>query len=119
MRHLFIVVDMSSAMSLQDLKPNRLKCTTSLLKSFASEFIDQNPISQMALIVTRNKRAEKISDLSANIKNHLEAIQRIEDMSCSGEPSLQNALELAMKTLRYVFYKWKHRKGTVRRCVKL
>ena len=97
---MFIIVDMSSAMTQQDLKPNRLKCTTKMLETFVNEFIDQNPISQLALIVTRNKRAEKVSDLSANIKNHLEAIRRISDMTCSGEPSLQNAIELAMKTLK-------------------
>ena len=88
-------------MTQPDLKPNRLKCTTKLLETFVTEFIDQNPISQLAIIMTRNKRAEKISDLSANTKIHLDAIRRLNDMTCSGEASLQNALEMAMRTLRY------------------
>lgn len=102
MRHIFVVIDMSNAMNEQDLKPNRFKCSIKLLQMFVNEFIDQNPISQLGLIITRNKRAEKILDLTANIKNLLDAIQRLSEMTCSGEPSLQNALELAMKTLKYL-----------------
>ncbi|XP_054159198.1 general transcription factor IIH subunit 2-like [Oppia nitens] len=102
MRHLFIVVDMSSSMNQIDLRPNRLKCTTKILEMFINEFIDQNPISHLGLIVTRNKRAEKLSDLSANVRQHLDAIRRLNDMSCIGEPSLQNALEMSMKILRHM-----------------
>jgi len=101
MRHLFIVIDMSNAMTQQDFKPSRLKCTIKLIQMFINEFMDQNPISQIAIIMTRNKRAEKVSDLSGNVKNHLDAIQRLSEMTCFGEPSIQNALELAMRTLKY------------------
>ncbi|CAG2115627.1 unnamed protein product [Medioppia subpectinata] len=102
MRHLFIVVDMSSAMTQTDLRPNRLKCTTKVLEMFVNEFIDQNPISHLALIMTRNKRAEKLTELSANVKSHLDAIHKLSETVCAGEPSLQNSLELALKTLRHM-----------------
>ncbi|WAR15378.1 TF2H2-like protein [Mya arenaria] len=88
MRHMFIIIDMSSAMDDQDLKPSRLVCSLKLLEHFIEEYFDQNPISQLGIIVTKNKRAEKITELG--------------ERACQGEPSLQNSLELAMQTLRHM-----------------
>ena len=61
-----------------------------------------NPISQIGLIITRNKRAELISELAGNPRQHIENIKRLseEENECSGEPSLQNSLELTIQTLR-------------------
>lgn len=64
MRHLYVVVDGSRTMEDQDLKPNRLTCTLKLLEYFVEEYFDQNPISQIGLIVTKSKRAEKMTELS-------------------------------------------------------
>lgn len=100
MRHVFLVLDASEAMLDQDLKPTRQLCTTKLLEGFIDEFFDQNPISQLGIIVTRNKRAEKLADLAGNSKKHLQAVKQYAELSCQGEPSLQNALELAAKSLK-------------------
>jgi len=70
MRHVFLVLDASEAMTDQDLKPTRQLCTAKLLEGFVDEFFDQNPISQMGMISMRNKRAEKISELAGNSKKH-------------------------------------------------
>jgi Ssl1-like len=35
-----------------------------LLEKFIEEFFDQNPISQLGIMMMYNKRAEKISELS-------------------------------------------------------
>ncbi|ERE82183.1 general transcription factor IIH subunit 2-like protein [Cricetulus griseus] len=64
MRHLYVVVDGSRTMEDQDLKPNRLTCTLKLLEYFVEEYFDQNPISQIGIIVTKSKRAEKLTELS-------------------------------------------------------
>ena len=37
-----------------------------LLEHFVEEYFDQNPISQLGLMVTCNKRAEKITELGGN-----------------------------------------------------
>ena len=51
----------------QDLKPTRLICAAKLLEDFLEEFFHLNPISQVGLITTQNKRAELVkTDL-----NHL------------------------------------------------
>jgi transcription initiation factor TFIIH subunit 2 len=41
------------------------------LEGFIDEFFDQNPISQMGIIIMKNKRAEKISELAGNPKKHI------------------------------------------------
>ena len=54
---------------------------------FISDFYDQNPISQLSFAVTRDRVAEKISDLSGSKKSHLKPIQDI--TRCDGIASLQ------------------------------
>lgn len=72
-----------------------------LLQKFVREFLEQNPISQLGIIVTRNKRAEKISDLSGNSRKHLSNLEQCSNHTyCLGEPSLQNALELALSSMK-------------------
>uniref|UniRef100_H0YTJ1 VWFA domain-containing protein n=1 Tax=Taeniopygia guttata TaxID=59729 RepID=H0YTJ1_TAEGU len=102
MRHLYVVIDGSRTMEDQDLKPNRLTCTLKLLEYFVEEYFDQNPISQIGLIVTKSKRAEKMTELSGNSKKHVTALKKAVDMNCSGEPSLYNSLNLAMQTLKHM-----------------
>ena len=45
-----------------------------LLQGFIDEFFDQNPISQMGIIITKNKRAEKISELAGNPRKHMKVL---------------------------------------------
>ncbi|XP_061586153.1 general transcription factor IIH subunit 2 [Cololabis saira] len=102
MRHLYVVIDCSRSMEDQDLKPNRLTSTLKLMESFIDEYFDQNPISQVGIITTKNKRAEKLTDLAGNPKKHVSALRKAVDTPCVGEPSLYNALSLATQTLRHV-----------------
>ncbi|GBM51977.1 General transcription factor IIH subunit 2 [Araneus ventricosus] len=102
MRHLYVIIDCSEAMLEPDLKPTRYLCTLKLLEKFIEEYFDQNPISQLGMIITQNKRAEKLTELAGNPKQHISVLQNSAKMKCSGEPSLQNALELAMQTLRFM-----------------
>uniref|UniRef100_A0A8D0G3M5 VWFA domain-containing protein n=1 Tax=Sphenodon punctatus TaxID=8508 RepID=A0A8D0G3M5_SPHPU len=102
MRHLYVVVDGSRTMEDQDLKPNRLTCTLKLLEYFVEEYFDQNPISQIGIIVTKSKRAEKLTELSGNPRKHTTALKKAVDMTCHGEPSLYNSLNLAMQTLKHM-----------------
>jgi transcription initiation factor TFIIH subunit 2 len=73
-----------------------------LLENFVVEFFDQNPIGQLGIIVSRNKRSEKVTELGGNPKRHIKALQTLAGKTCQGEPSLQNSLELALQTLRRV-----------------
>jgi transcription initiation factor TFIIH subunit 2 len=46
-----------------DLKPTRIDLVFSLAEQFVNEFFDQNPISQLGLIITRDGLAEKLTEL--------------------------------------------------------
>ncbi|XP_032517718.2 general transcription factor IIH subunit 2 [Danaus plexippus] len=100
MRHLLVAIDCSEAMTSQDLKPTRFLCTLKLLEKFVEEFFDQNPLSQLGIVTMKNKRAEKITELSGNVRKHIKAVQSLSNLALTGEPSLQNTLELAGRTLR-------------------
>lgn len=100
MRYLYVILDASEAMSNQDLKPTRFLCSLKLLEDFIEEFFYQNPISQLGIIITRNKRAEKISDLTGNSKKHIKELRALQQTAITGEPSLQNSVELAVKSLK-------------------
>ncbi|KAL3185841.1 hypothetical protein MRX96_028727 [Rhipicephalus microplus] len=102
MRHLYVVVDFSESMSEPDLKPTRLICTLKMLELFVEEFFDQNPISNVGVISTCNKRAQKICELAGNAGKVVEALQASKTQVPSGEPSLQNSLELAAEVLRHL-----------------
>lgn len=102
MRHLYVVIDTSEAMLEPDLKPTRFLCVLKMMENFIEEYFDQNPISQLGIIITKNKRAEKLTELAGNPKQHIKVLQNSTKMNCASEPSLQNALELAAQTLRYM-----------------
>ncbi|MCJ8746638.1 hypothetical protein PDJAM_G00144160 [Pangasius djambal] len=102
MRHLYVVIDSSRTMEDQDLKPNRLASTLKLMEYFVEEYFDQNPISQIGIITTKNKRAEILTDLAGNPKKHIAALKKAVDSGCVGEPSLYNALSIAMQTLKHM-----------------
>lgn len=97
MRHLYIIIDLSKCMEENDLKPSRYMCIIKLVEAFIMEFYDQNPISQIGLIVVKNGRGHKISDLSSNINKHVAQLKA--QKTASGPFSLINGLEFAIKGL--------------------
>jgi len=100
MRHLYVILDMSQSMESQDLKPTRLLCCLKLLEGFIDEYFYLNPISQLGLVTTSNKRAEKVSEMTGNPRKHIEAVKSLASKQCQGEPSLQNSVELVIQSLR-------------------
>ncbi|KAL3308247.1 General transcription factor IIH subunit 2 [Cichlidogyrus casuarinus] len=102
MRHLMIIIDLSEAMLEKDLRPTRLICTIKLLRSFIKEYFDQNPISQLGLLLMTDKQIERLTELSGNPRYHLAALDELESRTCQGEPSLQNALITAESKLKYL-----------------
>jgi len=109
MRHIYIVLDMSSAMLDQDLKPNRALVSVKMIEKFLENFFDQNPIGQLGFILTRSKKSEVLSEMSGTSHHHLQAFAKLSGeivkdagKHCLGEPSLQNSLDLAEKTLKHM-----------------
>jgi len=63
-RYLYIIIDFSNAMNAPDLKPTRIVATRNLVESFIKQYFDQNPLSQLGIIVSHRKLAQKVTDLS-------------------------------------------------------
>ena len=101
-RHLFLVLDLSESMTDRDMRPNRLELTLKYAQEFVGEFFDQNPISQLAIIGTRDGMAERISTLGGNPVEHIKALQNKRKLMASGEPSLQNSLNMARSGLAHL-----------------
>ena len=81
-RYMVVVLDASLSAAEKDFRPSRLQASKNGLIKFISEFYDQNPISQLAFAVTRDRGAEKLSDLSGSKKAH---VKPLEDLSrCDG-----------------------------------
>uniref|UniRef100_A0A914VSN8 Ssl1-like domain-containing protein n=1 Tax=Plectus sambesii TaxID=2011161 RepID=A0A914VSN8_9BILA len=100
MRHVFVLLDCSACMTDKDLIPSRISCVRKALDGFLDKFFEQNPISQIGVILLKDKRAEKLTELTGNHRKHRDALAGVTEASCAGEFSLQNALEMAMKTLK-------------------
>jgi transcription initiation factor TFIIH subunit 2 len=105
-RYLQIVVDVSSAVLESDLKPNRLAAIKHELKGFVLNYYDQNPLSELAIILTRNQTAQQVAGFN---DEKLDAEELFDDKHTNclgntgeGQPSLQNALNLACEQLKFV-----------------
>ncbi|VDN98506.1 unnamed protein product [Rodentolepis nana] len=102
-RHLYLVIDLSSAMLERDLHPTRIICTIRCLKKFVGNFFDQNPLSQLGIITTSGSKAKVVSALSGGLVRHMKALTELEkNPHCEGEPSIQNALLIAESRLKHI-----------------
>jgi len=99
-RHLVLVLDMSICMQEKDLRPTRYLVMLHYTVAFIREYFEQNPISQLGIIGMRDGVAQPVSDMSGNPTEHIKAIRvLIEKSEPSGQPSLENALEMARAAL--------------------
>ena len=101
-RHLVLIIDLSSAMIEKDLRPTRYLLTLRYTQEFVIEFFEQNPISQLGVIGMRDGLAVRVSDMSGNPNDHIGNIQALLTQEPKGNPSLQNALDMARAALLYV-----------------
>ncbi|SCZ95219.1 BZ3500_MvSof-1268-A1-R1_Chr11-2g03363 [Microbotryum saponariae] len=101
-RHVYLVIDLSAAMLEREFKSSWLDLALQYAREFISEFFDQNPISQMAVLVTRDGAAERLSPLGGNPVDHLKALQNKKKLEARGDPSLQNVLKMAQSGLSHL-----------------
>lgn len=100
MRYLSVVIDYTSAMLGQSLYPTRFQVTLTMISSFLDKFFEQNPISQLTVILCKDKRAERLVPFTSNVTLIKEALANLSDACCSGEFSLQSSLELAASGMK-------------------
>lgn len=83
----------------KDLRPTRHLLTITNTVAFIREFFEQNPISQLGILGMREGLAIRVSDMSGNPTTHIEAVRELRQTEPKGNPSLQNALEMARAAL--------------------
>lgn len=98
-RHTLLILDLSIAMIEKDLRPTRHLLTINYTVGFIREFFEQNPISQLGILGMRDGIAIRVSDMSGNPNDHINAVKALRGTDPKGSPSLQNALEMARAAL--------------------
>ena len=115
-RALTLILDFSAAMALTDLKPSRRLLTLSLLNTFITDYFDQNPLSQLSIVLGHRGVGVRVTELSGHPNEQLRVLREkcerllVEEEKAQrqgtsataaggGSFSLQNALEMARSTL--------------------
>jgi len=98
-RHTLLILDLSTAMMEKDLRPTRFLLTLTYTMAFVREFFEQNPISQLGILGMQDGLAIRVSEMSGNPNDHISALKNLRGTEPKGNPSLQNALEMARGTL--------------------
>lgn len=75
-----------------DFKPSRMAVVAKQIEAFIREFFDQNPLSQVGLVTIKDGVAQCLTDLGGSPESHIKALMG--KLECSGDSSLQNALDL-------------------------
>ncbi|CAD6902427.1 unnamed protein product [Tilletia controversa] len=101
-RHLVLILDLSEAMLEKDMRPNRWDLSLQFSREFVNEYFDQNPIGQLAVLATRDGIAERIIPMGGNTMDHVTTLSNKRRFEPRGEPSLQNALEMARSSLSHL-----------------
>ena len=120
-RHLILLLDLSASMMDRDMRPTRFDLMLQYAREFITEWFDQNPLGQMGIVGMRAGLGEKIGQMSGklsvtetsqskkcsfchlgNPQDVLSAISERHKLEPTGEPSLQNAIEMARSTMRFV-----------------
>lgn len=99
-RYTVLAIDCSASAIEKDFRPTRLECIKLVGKIFIQDYFDQNPISQMSIIITKDRIAKKITELSGNPKYHENQISNLDQ--AEGEASLQNVVNLSLNILRNI-----------------
>ncbi|EAN31225.2 Ssl1-like family protein [Theileria parva strain Muguga] len=98
-RSIMILFDMSEQMHEMDFKPDRLYCAFNSLKEFLGELYSSGPITQVGIVVMRNKICNVITQFGTNPNEQMELLSSVLKDGPEGSSSLQNGLEMCMKIM--------------------
>ncbi|KAJ7901923.1 Ssl1-like-domain-containing protein [Mycena olivaceomarginata] len=101
-RHLVLLLDLSTSMLDRDMRPTRFDLTLQYAREFIVEWFDQNPLGQIGVVGMRAGIGERIGEMSGNPQDVLKAIADRHKLEPVGEPSLQNSIELARSSMNHL-----------------
>ncbi|KAJ3516421.1 hypothetical protein NLJ89_g1120 [Agrocybe chaxingu] len=100
-RHLVLILDLSASMTDRDMRPTRFDLMLQYAREFITEWFDQNPLGQIGVVGMRAGLGERVGEMSGNPQEVLKSIADRHKLEPTGEPSLQNAIEMARSSMRY------------------
>lgn len=99
-RALVIVIDLSrNGIEPREFTIPRVRLVSDQVTNFLKAYLDQNPLSQVAIVSTRGYYGHVESPLSGDLEAHLEAVRGLRDVSMWGQPSLVNSLTVSLSVL--------------------
>ncbi|TDL26284.1 TFIIH basal transcription factor complex, subunit SSL1 [Rickenella mellea] len=101
-RHLILLLDLSASMMDRDMRPTRFDLMLEYSREFVLEWFDQNPLGQIGVVGMRAGVGERIGEMSSNPQDVLKAIADRHKLEPAGEPSLQNAIEMARSSMSHL-----------------
>ncbi|KAF9529385.1 Ssl1-like-domain-containing protein [Crepidotus variabilis] len=101
-RHLILVLDLSASMMDRDMRPTRFDLMLQYAREFISEWFDQNPLGQIGIVGMRAGLGERVGAMSGNPQEVLKSISDRVKLEPVGEPSLQNAIEMARNNMSHL-----------------
>lgn len=107
-RHMYIILDISTSMKCKDLRPSRETVAIEALCAFVIQFFQENPLSKLGVVISRGDRiAHRLSDLSSNPQQQCERLRGLLEPPTPGsnqevpvlgdEFSLQNSLDMVLR----------------------
>ncbi|KAG1802723.1 Ssl1-like-domain-containing protein [Suillus plorans] len=101
-RHLVLLLDLSAAMMDRDMRPTRFDLMLQYAREFVVEWFDQNPLGQIGVVGMRAGIGERIGEMSGNPQDVLKCLSERTRLEPTGEPSLQNAIEMARSSMSHL-----------------
>jgi transcription initiation factor TFIIH subunit 2 len=102
----------------RDMRPTRFDLMLQYAREFVIEWFDQNPLGQIGVVGMRAGIGERIGEMSGeflqdeassqsfilpgNPQDVLKCLSDRTRLEPTGEPSLQNAIEMARSSMRYI-----------------
>lgn len=99
-RLLQLLLEFRKAAGETDFKPSRMAVVAKHVEAFIREFFDQNPLSQIGLVIIKDGVAYCLTEIGGSPEAHIKAL--MSKLECSGDASLQNSLELVHEYLNQI-----------------
>ena len=99
-RYVELVVDLSKAASINDMRPIRSAAMFGALEAFIRAFFDENPLSQLGIVIIRDGVAQQLTELSSSPEMHIEKLRS--NLDTGGTASIGNALDVAVDVLKNI-----------------
>ena len=89
-RHLILVLDLSSAMMDRDMRPTRFDLMLQYAREFITEWFDQNPLGQIGIVGMRSGIGERIGEMSGEYCVPLRLTERLADKQMQVIPKISS-----------------------------